>query len=164
MEVTREKNIGPYRVDGYYKLNGEKVALEFHGCFWHGVPKCFSKTTMNPVSDVNIGDLYATTMEKRQYIEDLDFTYMSIWECEFKHQLETNMAMKQYIQSLDFVSPLEPRDAFFGGRTEAFKLYEDVSAAKEIKYYDVTSLYPWALLLCPLKKSKFTSFCSGVAE
>lgn len=51
--------------------------------------------------------------------------------------------MKQYIHSLDFVGPLNPRDAFFGGRTESFKLYEKASETKKIKYFDVTSLYPW---------------------
>jgi hypothetical protein len=30
-----EKQIGPYKVDGY----------EFHGCFWHGCQKCFSRLT-----------------------------------------------------------------------------------------------------------------------
>ena len=35
--------------------------------------------------------------------------------------------MKQYIQALDFVTPLEPRDAFYGGRTEAFTLYEEAT-------------------------------------
>lgn len=39
--------------------------------------------------------------------------------------------------------PLEPRDAFYGGRTEAFKLYKESSDTKSINYYDVTSLYPW---------------------
>lgn len=44
---------------------------------------------------------------------------------------------------MKIVSPLEPRDAFFGGRTEAFKLYEEATDDKHIKYYGVTSLYPW---------------------
>lgn len=37
-----EKQIGSYKIDGYYEaLNGQKVALEFHGCFWHGCPNFF---------------------------------------------------------------------------------------------------------------------------
>ncbi|WAR06962.1 hypothetical protein MAR_016920 [Mya arenaria] len=35
-----EKVIGPYKVDGYYKINDQKVVLEFHGDFWHGNPVC----------------------------------------------------------------------------------------------------------------------------
>lgn len=38
---------------------------------------------------------------------------------------------------------MKPRDAFFGGRTEAFKLYEEATADTQTKYYDVTHLYPF---------------------
>lgn len=138
-----EKQIGPYKVDGYYEQHGKKIVLEFHGCFWHGCPKCFSKTTINPVTDTSMSELYAKAMEKRHFIEENGYTYACKWECDFKHDMENNAAMKQYIQSLDFVSPLEPRDAFYGGRTEAFNLYEEATADKQIKYYDVTSLYPF---------------------
>ncbi|CAC5422865.1 unnamed protein product [Mytilus coruscus] len=34
------------------------------------------------------------------------------------------------------------RNAFSGGRTEAFKLYHEGKDGEQIKYYDVTSLYP----------------------
>ena len=32
---------------------------------------------------------------------------------------------------------------FYGGRTEAFTLYDEASESEAIKYYGVTSLYPW---------------------
>jgi len=44
---------------------------------------------------------------------------------------------------LEIVSPLEPRDAFFGGRTEAFTLFSKADRERKIKYYDGTSLYPF---------------------
>lgn len=47
------------------------------------------------------------------------------------------------MDALEIAAPLEPRDAFLGGRTEAFKLYEEATSDKQIKYYDVTSLYPF---------------------
>jgi hypothetical protein len=32
-----EKEIGPYKVDGYYENeNGQKYVLEFNGKIWHG--------------------------------------------------------------------------------------------------------------------------------
>ena len=45
----------------------------------------------------------------------------------------------------NFVEPLEPRDAFCGGRTNAVKLYHlpDVDNGEELRYYDFTSLYPY---------------------
>ncbi|VDI57155.1 Hypothetical predicted protein [Mytilus galloprovincialis] len=45
--------------------------------------------------------------------------------------------------SVNYVTPLEPRNAFSGGRTEAFKLYHEAKDGEQIKYYDVTSLYPF---------------------
>ena len=142
--TTGEKQIGPYKLDGYYEtVDGQRVALEFHGCFWHGCPKCFSKTTVNPVSEQSMSDLYENTIEKKKFLESEGYTYECIWECEFKSELLGNSDMKQYIDSLESVTPLEPRDAFYGGRTEAFKLYAEASSEKQIKYYDVTSLYPF---------------------
>jgi hypothetical protein len=38
------------------------------------------------------------------------------------------------------INPLEPRDAFYGGRTEAFTLLQK---DQDISYVDVTSLYPY---------------------
>ena len=51
--------------------------------------------------------------------------------------------MKTYIDKIYIVSPLEQKDAFHGGRTEAFTPYGEVADEKKIKYYDVTSLYPF---------------------
>ena len=37
-----EKQIRSYFVDGYTELqNGVRTVYEFHGCLWHGCPKCF---------------------------------------------------------------------------------------------------------------------------
>ena len=138
-----EKHIGPYKIDGFYKSGSESIVMEFNGCFWHGCPKCFSRTTVNPVVQLSMADLYANTMEKKHYLESEGYSYVCIWECEFKKELENNAAMKCYIENLDLVTPLAPRDAFYGGRTEAFKLYEETSPENQIKYYDVTSLYPF---------------------
>ena len=88
-------------------------------------------------------DLYARTMEKKQFIEAQGYTYVCKWECDFKREMENDPDMKHYVDSLAIISPLEPREAIFGGRTEAFKLYEEATDDKHIKYYNVTSLYPW---------------------
>ena len=38
---------------------------------------------------------------------------------------------------------MNPRDAFFGGRTNASYLYYKVRVGEEIRYVDYTFLYPW---------------------
>ena len=65
-------------------------------------------------------DLYDKTIEKKRYLENLGYTYQSIWESDFDKPCQDNPNMKSIIESLDFVTPLEPRDAFYGGRTEAY--------------------------------------------
>ncbi len=66
LQTVARKNIGPYLMDGYYEThNGEKVVLEFHGDFWHGNPAKYSRSTINPVAQMTMGDLYDRTIEKR---------------------------------------------------------------------------------------------------
>ncbi|XP_060560804.1 uncharacterized protein LOC132720652 [Ruditapes philippinarum] len=138
-----EKQIGPYKVDGYYETeDGQKVVLEFYGNFWHGCPKCFSKSTINQVNGSTMSELYTNTIEKQKYLESEGYVYECIWECDFKKQLDSNPKMKAYIDSLEITLPLEPRYVFHSDRTEAFKMYAESTADTQIMYFDVTSLYP----------------------
>jgi len=57
--------------------------------------------------------------------------------------MRDNPTVKSFVEQLDWVEPLEPRDAFFGGRTGAVSLYASTEENEEIHYADVTSLYPW---------------------
>lgn len=50
-----EKVVKPYKVDGYYEKDGNKVVLEFHGDFWHGNPECYLADTYNPVRGLTKG-------------------------------------------------------------------------------------------------------------
>lgn len=47
------------------------------------------------------------------------------------------------METLEMVTPLESGDAFYGGRTGAFMLFNEASPIERIEYYDVTSLYPY---------------------
>ena len=49
---------------------------------------------------------------------------------------------KAFTDSFNLVTPLEPRDVFFGGRTEAITLYATAGPQETISYVDFTSLYP----------------------
>ena len=127
-------------MDGYYEEeDSTKVALEFQGCFWHGCPKCYARDARNNVNGFSMGELYEKTMDKKHMLQNQGFKYIEKWECEFRQELQENEELKDFVTSLNIVPPLEPRDAFFGGRTEAFTLYSQ----DNIKYYDVTSLYPF---------------------
>ena len=47
------------------------------------------------------------------------------------------------MDQLAIVTPLNPCDAFCGGRTNAVKLYHHAEEGEEIDYYDYTFLYPY---------------------
>ncbi|CAB4006372.1 DNA polymerase [Paramuricea clavata] len=51
--------------------------------------------------------------------------------------------MKDFFDNFEVSEPLEPRHAFFGGRTNATRLYYDVQPEEKIRYVDFCSLYPW---------------------
>ena len=139
-----EKRIGPFLVDGYQEtLDGDTIVYEFHGCFWHACPKCFAKSTMNPVTGTSMSDLYQRTLDKRSFLEKNGYKYICIWECEFDKEVESNMDLNKYMKSHTMHYPLEPREAFYGGRTEAFTMYKEAAKDESINYYDVTSLYPF---------------------
>jgi len=42
-------------------------------------------------------------------------------------------------------SPLDSREAFFGGRTENIIIRYEVTGTEKIRYVDVCSLYPYVL-------------------
>ena len=83
-----EKEIGHYKVDGYYENeNGQKYVLEFNGKFWHGCLHCYNTNTVNPVNGMTMGDLYQRTIEKKRYLEGQGYVYVGKWECEFDREI-----------------------------------------------------------------------------
>ena len=139
-----EKQVGNYKLDGFYETeDGNKVALEFHGDFWHGCTTCYSRDTVNTVNKKTMEELYQSTITKQQYLESEGFIYRCIWECEWERLVRESPELQQFVSKLEIEKPLDPREAFFGGRTETFQLYKEACKDETIKYYDVTSLYPF---------------------
>ncbi|CAG2214664.1 unnamed protein product [Mytilus edulis] len=138
-----EKQIGSFLIDRYRETEeGEREVYEFHDCFWHGCEQCFVRSTVNPETSNTIVYLFQRTMNKRSFLEKDGYKYISIWECQFDNELKSNVQMRNFVENLCLKDPLEPRDAFYGGRTEAFTTYKEAKGDK-IDYYDVTSLYPF---------------------
>ena len=73
---------------------------------------------------------------------------MELWECEWDHLVATDEAVQRFLRSFDLVPPLKPRDAFFGGRTGTVALHAVAGEGEEIRYVNVTFLYPWANKNC----------------
>lgn len=132
-------------VDGYGidpETNRPTVFSHF-GCFYHGCSVCFGHSTRNPVTGKTMGQLYQETLERCNKLKDLGYELVEMWEHKFDTLMKTDPQFKEIALQCNVQPPLQPRDAFFGGRTNAVKLFYDCKEGEQIKYYDVTSLYPF---------------------
>ncbi|XP_063913325.1 uncharacterized protein LOC135129984 [Zophobas morio] len=140
-EVRLRENIV---VDGF--CSETNTVFEFSGCFWHGCPRCF------PDFDSELADRnelmvtrYERTIFKNERIKNNGYNLNVIWECDFRKQITENRELKQFVDNHLFSknTPLNPRDSFYGGRTNASQLYYKCQPGERILYFDVCSLYPY---------------------
>ncbi|KAL6423086.1 hypothetical protein ACFW04_010517 [Cataglyphis niger] len=72
---------------------------------------------------------------------------MEKWECSFDHDMRDNREMREYLDNHPLVetSPLDPRDAFFGGRIGNIVTRYKVTGTEKICYVEICSLYLYVL-------------------
>jgi len=94
--------------------------------------------------------MYEHTLKKQTLLKQHSYHLKIMWECNWDREVNTNEALQRFLATYQKVDPLEPRNAFFGGRTNAVRLYHpvDQSQGEQIKYVDVTSLYSWVNKTC----------------
>ena len=138
-----EVTLGPYTVDGYDQESN--TVYEFYGCYWHGCPHCYpnllTETHPHRVQQT-YQDLYDQTLKRTSDLQAQGYTVISIWEHEFDRLVQQNPDVQQFVQEVDIQDPLNPRDALYGGRTNATRLYCEEG---DMRYVDVCSLYPFVL-------------------
>ena len=135
-----EYKFGSYYVDGYDETND--TIYEFHGCYFHGCQKCYSPETFNQVLQATMKSIYNRHCNRMTYLKKSAKHVVEIWECEFD---KLNMLKEINVK---IRKPLSPRDALFGGRTNALRLHYKVQDDEKIKYVDFTSLYPYVQKYC----------------
>ena len=78
-----------YRVDGLDELTN--MVYEFHGCMWHGCPKCFPKRSDKPFSsDRTFQESYEATKAKEKMLHEHGYDLYIIWECEWDRLVKTD--------------------------------------------------------------------------
>ena len=77
--------------------------------------------------------LYVETCEKVRRLEKQGFNVVPMWECELVEKMEHDEEMKRYFEEHEIVDPLQPRDAFYWGRTNAAKLFHECQDDEEIR-------------------------------
>ena len=91
-------------------------------------------------------DRFEKTLAVSRKIKESNYELIEKWECDFQKEVSQNEELRHFIQEStddENQKPLDPRDAFFGGRTgNTVKVY-DCQEQEKIKYVDVCSLYPF---------------------
>ncbi|XP_046373244.1 uncharacterized protein LOC124146819 [Haliotis rufescens] len=79
---------------------------------------------------------------------------VALWECDFKKMQKTDAKLGEFVKNMgrqsggaddagSFTPPLDPRNGFYGGRTNGVCLHRKCTEGEKIKYVDVCSLYPY---------------------
>ena len=79
----REKRIGKRRVDGWCAET--RTAYQFHGCFWHGCPKCYDQNETNSVNGKTMAVLLEDTKKNTAYLRR-HVKVVEMWECQWKRE------------------------------------------------------------------------------
>uniref|UniRef100_A0A914HAJ3 DNA-directed DNA polymerase n=1 Tax=Globodera rostochiensis TaxID=31243 RepID=A0A914HAJ3_GLORO len=137
-----ELEFGGLKVDCV--IGAQKKIIEFQGCAWHGCTRCFLPWTIGP-NGLCAAENYRRTEIRMEQLRDAcgKMTLCELWECEVKEQLKKNKEMKRFFDNVPDKGPINPRDAYSGGRTMPFCLFAEASKNVEISMFDIISLYPF---------------------
>ena len=89
----REKRIGKRRVDGWCAET--RTAYQFHGCFWHGCPKCYDQNETNSVNGKTMAVLLEDTKKNTAYLRR-HVKVVEMWECDWK-ELRKESDVKSFL-------------------------------------------------------------------
>lgn len=139
------------KVDGYDRHTN--TIYEFLGCFFHSCKKCYQHDHVHPLKSelynkdkrVTHGQVYASTLRILEDIKNSGYQLEVMWECDWKR--EKNKQKLRSNTELFKRLPLNPREAYYGGRTNAVSLYKKCTGAEKIRYIDIVSMYPTVMSL-----------------
>ena len=84
-----------------------------------------------------MADLYDETMARECSLKYQGWHVESIWECQYKGMKAQDESLRDYAEQFGVPPPLNPRDAFMGGRTNATQLICEAPPGAVIRYYDI---------------------------
>ena len=114
-----------YKVDGYFEYNGKKYICEYNGCNWHGCPGCYTIDRENTMIDKkSLAQRYRETLLKEKRLREMGYNVITKWSCEFLTDLIRSEDLKKFVKSLNIQEPINLRDCYFGGRTNALVLHK----------------------------------------
>lgn len=122
-------------VNGFFESeNGTRNVYLYYDCTRDGCPDCLvdSRSIIN----------YEKIVEMSKKIRSFGYHLEEMWSCNFQ---EIKAKNKKFLRNHDLLygDALNPRDAFFGGRTENAVVVRSVKGDEKIRYIDICSLYPY---------------------
>ena len=72
-----------------------------------------------------MGTTYKRNLKRIEFLKKClpDHEIIEMWECEWDNNVRSNTQLKEFVNSFEVIDPIIPRDALFGGRTNAVKLH-----------------------------------------
>ena len=135
-----------YKVDGYFEYNGEKYVCEFNGCNWHGCRECYPRDRERTLEHgKTLEQRYKDTLLKEKRLKSMGYNVITIWSHSFADMVKSDENLAAFINSLGLRDPINIRDAYYGGRTNAIVLHYIFKKGEKGYYIDFTSLYPYIL-------------------
>lgn len=153
--------------DGYTDVP-RKIAVDFHGCYFHLCDRCGFNTdrkkyfTTSTYTDADgnrkcISEPVSKEVEEQKrlmkelFCANNGIEYIQVWEHEIaelqgEERLLYDETYRTIVHQSPFKSKLVHRDGLFGGRTEVFKLYHHCHDNEVLEYHDVNGLYPYVLM------------------
>ncbi|KAL3120011.1 hypothetical protein niasHT_002212 [Heterodera trifolii] len=135
-----EVEFGGLKVDCV--IGAEKKIIEFQGCAFHGCPRCFLPWTVGP-NGRTMEENRSRTEIRMEILREKCQNFSIGEECDVKEELKKNKEMKKFFESVPDKGPINPRDAYAGGRTMPFCLYAKATDEIEISMFDIINTpYP----------------------
>ncbi|XP_055856072.1 uncharacterized protein LOC129919242 [Episyrphus balteatus] len=143
----KEVLINGVKVDGFCQETNQ--IFEYHGCYYHGHPLCLKHKRDDPLHENEKDTLnrrYETTKARTERLRDFGYEVIEMWSCVFRKNLKSfKKEDRDFLNYHELIqsSPLNPRDAFYGGRTGNVVDFYKCKEGEKIRYIDICSLYPW---------------------
>ncbi|KAG8188728.1 hypothetical protein JTE90_023073 [Oedothorax gibbosus] len=114
-----------------------KDHLSVSRCLFHGCFLCYDANVVNPISRIKMGVLFRQTAEMTEKPRTAGYQVLEKWEHEFQKDKKSDPQLKPFLESHELQDRLNPRDAFFGGRSNAIQLFYEGNA--KYSFIDFTS-------------------------
>ena len=113
-------------LDGYDEVS--RTAWEFHGCYFHGHPRCKDGTFCSQTAFRSSGkERFSCTLRRENLIRthpDVSRLFV-IWECEWNALVKSDEFMRQFVKEKQPIKPATLRESFKGGYTNVCSLFGD---------------------------------------